>query len=111
MYCSPIAVSSFCWGAVKPAKWSVTLCVVGGSVDSGDGVRAISMPSSSRCCSRHSAQPFGVSSIEEISGPPLNLLQCDFWCFCGTISIPVVILAASFDCRWVLWMIASLMLL
>ena len=53
-----------------PARCSVMLCVVGGSVDSGVGVKVISMPNSSRCCSRLSAQQFGVSSIGEVNGPP-----------------------------------------
>ena len=74
------------------------LCAIGGSADSGVGFKAISMPSSSSCCSRLSVL---------VSGPPWNLLQYGCWCLCGLISIPAAILAASVDCSWALWIIAS----
>ena len=50
--CIPITVSNFCWFVVMPAKCSAMLCIFGESDDSGVGVKTISMPSSSRCCSR-----------------------------------------------------------
>ena len=56
--CIPIAISKFRWGVVISATWSVMLCVVGGSADSGVCVRAIFMPSSCKCCSWLSAQQF-----------------------------------------------------
>ena len=59
-----------------PAKCSVMFCVTGGSVTNGMVVKAISIPSSSRCCGMLSAQQFDVSSIGESCGPPSNLLQC-----------------------------------
>ena len=81
MCCSPIAITNICWAVVMPGRCSLMLCAFGGFADSGVGVKVISMPSSSRCCSRLSAQQFGVSSIGEVKGSPLNLLQlfvCDF---------------------------------
>ena len=79
----PIVVSSFCWSLVMPARCSVLLCVVVGSVDSAVGVRAISMLSSSSCCSRLSAQKLDVSSMGEVNRPRWNLLQCNCLCHCG----------------------------
>ena len=52
------------------------LCVIGGLSDSGVGVREISMPISSRCCSRLRAQQFDVSAVGGCSGRPWNRLQC-----------------------------------
>ena len=66
MCCIPITVNSFCWGIFMSGRCSVMLCVVGGSADSGVGVKAISMPSLSMCCSRLGAQQFGVSFLGEV---------------------------------------------
>ena len=90
-----------------PARCSVMLCVVGGSIDSGVGVRAIYMLSSSSCSCRLSAQQLGVSSMGEVEGLPWNLLLCGCLCLCGLISIPAAILVASVDCSWALWITAN----
>ena len=83
------------------------LCVVGGASDNGVGARSISFPSSSKCCSKLSAQQLGLSSIGGRSGLPCDLLQCACSCLCGLISIPAAMFAASFDRSCALWTIAS----
>ena len=83
------------------------LCVGGGASGSDVGARYNFIPISSKCWSRLSAHQLGVSSIGGRSGPPSDLLYCVCWYLCGLISISAAMLAASFDCSWALWAIAS----
>ena len=100
----PIAVKSPCCPGVMSSRFSVILCVRWGGSDSGVGVSEISMPISSRCCSKLRAQQFGVSAAGRYSGQPWNLLQCGCWCLCGLFSSPAATLAVSFDLSCTLWM-------
>ena len=79
------------------SKFSVMLCVIGGVSDSGVDVNKISMPISSKCCSRLRAQQFGVSAVGRCSGPPWDRLQCGCRCLYGCITSPVATLATSSD--------------
>ena len=93
----PIAVRSPCCSVVMSSKFSVMLCVIGGFSDSGVGVSEMSMPISSRCCSRLRAQQSGVSAVGRGSSPPWSWPQCGCWRLCGLISSPIATLAAPSD--------------
>ena len=75
----------------------IMLCVGDGMVDSGVDMSEIFMPIPSRFCSRLRAQQLGVSPFGVCSGPPRNRPHCGCWCFCGLISSPAAMLAASSD--------------
>ena len=73
---------------VTSARWSTMLCVVGGTSDSGVGARTISMPSSSKCCRRLSAQQLGVSSMASV----MDLLEA-----CSSVVVGVSLVESAFQ--------------
>ena len=66
----PISMSSLCWSVSMLLRWSMSSGVRGmlSAVRAG-GLRVISIPSSSWCCSRLSASKLGVSSVGLGCGP------------------------------------------